>query len=358
MNGRFPAMSLPVQPPLTPMEGRPAEALPAGAGWQYEPKWDGFRCLAFRDGRTVALQAKSGEPLTRYFPEVVMALANLDRPRFVLDGEIVVIGDRGTLAWEELMQRIHPSARRVAQLSAKTPATFLAFDLIAEGDDSLLALPLVDRRKRLDKFFAKQQVNGIQLSPATVRHKEALGWLRDLEPAGLDGLVAKRLDAAYLPGSREAMVKLKPEHTADCVVAGLRRREGGQDVGALLLGLYDEAGVLHFVGATALLGSDDKKALDKLLAPLLGAPAGDAAGFTGRQPGAETRLAHAKSRDWEPLRPALVAEVRFDRFAGDHFRHPPSLVRMRPDKKPAQCTFDQVQPPTARKGHGLELIGL
>ena len=360
MKGRFPAMSLAINPPLAPMEARETDELPAGASWQYEPKWDGFRCLAFRDGRTVVLQAKSGEPLTRYFPEVVMAVASLPPlgARFVLDGEIVVIGD-GRLSYDELASRIHPSARRVAQLSARAPATFLAFDLLAENAESLAELPLADRRKRLERFFkAAGRVSGVQLSPATSKKTEALGWLRDLGAVGLDGIMAKRKEEPYRPGTREAMLKMKLERTADCVVGGLRRTGDGGAAAqvSLLLGLHDDEGVLHHVGTTAPLPEGALQGLDKLVTPLVEPP-----GFTGRQPPGRAGVPanqQARARDFEPLRAVLVCEVRYDRFIGERFRSAPVFVRWRPDKKAAQCTFAGLRPTKAAKGPGLERIGL
>lgn len=350
MKGRFPALSLAVSPPLTPMEAQLVEELPKGAGWQYEPKWDGFRCIAFRDGRTVVLQSKAGEPLTRYFPEVVMALSSVPEPRFALDGELVVIGDDGRLRYDELVQRIHPSARRVAQLSATTPATLLAFDLLAIEDESLTDEPLSKRRARLEKLFKQVEGLGLHLSPATSKRAEALGWLRELAGAGLDGLVAKRRDEPYRSGDREAMAKVKTERTADCVVGGVRRNGNGEVV-ALLLGLYGDEGALHFVGTTASLAPELTPSLAEKVAPLVGGE-----GFTGRQPAAPGRA--GRVREWEPVKPTLVCEVRYDRFTEEGFRHPPSFVRWRPDKAPSQCRFDQVRPPKKAKGHGLELIGL
>ena len=377
MNGRFPALRLPVAPPFAPMESTPVEQLPSGAGWQYEPKWDGFRCLAFRDARTVVLQSKAGEPLTRYFPETVMAVASLPHERFVLDCEIIVFSG-SKISYDELMQRIHPSARKVAQLSAKTPATLLAFDLLALGDESLIEEPLSDRRKKLEKFFKGVEVNGVQLSPATGKRPEALGWLRDLEGAGLDGIMAKRKDAPYRSGEREGMVKLKPQRTCDCVIAGVRRAPeadvsqaveghatpaaapGPGEITSLLLGLYDDEGLLHHVGTVAQLPPNAKKGLEKLLAPLHpAAGATDLGGFTGRQPPTEHKAGgHLQKRDYESLRPGLVCEVTYDRFTQDHFRHNPTFLRFRPDKKAAQCDFDQVRPPADMSGRGFDLIGL
>ena len=365
MNGRFPALKLPVSPPFAPMESTPVEELPSGAGWQYEPKWDGFRCLAFRDGRTVVLQSKAGEPLTRYFPETVMAVASLPHDRFVIDCEIIVFAStaRGSrISFEELQQRIHPSARKVAQLSAKTPATLLVFDLLALGDNSLIDASVGDRRKQLEKFFKGVEVTGVQLSPATAKRPEALGWLRDLEGAGLDGLMAKKKDAPYRTGEREGWMKMKTQRTCDCVVGGVRRSQSGGEVISLLLGLYDAEGLLHHVGTASQLPPVVKKALDKLVAPLA-LTEGDVtegSGFTGKQPPSEHRVAgHAqKARDFEPLHAGLVCEVQYDRFTQDHFRHHPTFLRWRTDKKAAKCNFEQVRPPEDKKARGFDLIGL
>jgi ATP-dependent DNA ligase len=357
MNGRFPSLTIPVRPPLSPMEARAVETLPAGSGWQFEPKWDGFRCLAFREARTVVLQSKAGEPLTRYFPEVVMAVANLPEQRFVLDGELVIVRGDGRLSFDDLQERLHPSARKVAQLSARSPATFVVFDLLAEGDDALLDEPLAERRKRLEKFFQRVAAagggDGVRLSPVTAKKSEALGWLKSLGPAGVDGVVAKKTAAGYGGGQRDAMVKLKPERTADCVVGGLRRAADGKEIAALLLGLYDDDGRLHYVGAAGGFPDKVRKGLDKAVAPLAGASA-----FTGTTPTTESRLGHGKSRDWEPLEPRLVCEVRYDRFDEDRFRHVTTFVRWRPDKPPERCTFDQVRPEAPKGARGLELIGL
>ena len=364
MNGRFPALSLAVTPPFAPMEAEPTGSLPSGAGWQYEPKWDGFRCLAFRDGRTVVLQSKSGEPLTRYFPELVMAVAQLSHQRFAIDGEVVVFAEGGRMSYDDLAQRIHPSARRVAQLSAKTPATLLVFDLLAEDDESLIEKPLADRRKRLEKFFKGQEIAGLHLSPATTKRPEALGWLKELAGAGLDGLIAKRKDEPYRAGERAGMVKMKLERTCECVVGGFRKKvdeNGGGQPSTLLLGLYDDEGLLHYVGATEALPPETRAKVAELVGPLVeppaaaGTPATSTAGFSGRGPGPEGRA--TRPRDFEAVKPALVCEVRFDRMSGDRFRTPPTLLRFRPDKKPKQCTFDQVRPPDD-VGRGFELIGL
>jgi ATP-dependent DNA ligase len=382
MNARFPALSLAVSPPLVPMEAEAVAALPSGAGWQYEPKWDGFRCLAFRDGRTVVLQSKSGEPLTRFFPELVMSLEQLDAPRFVLDGEIVVRTAEGGVSWADLQSRMHPSARKVAQLSARLPATLIAFDLLAEGDEDLSGKDLGVRRKRLERLWKASgaaelgEGSRVLLSPATGKRSEAMGWLGALGPAGVDGIVAKRKDAPYTPGARSAMAKYKPERSADCVVGGFRRGEGGR-VSALLLGLYDGAAKLHYVGTTLPLGDGARDLVAERLVALVEPP-----GFTGRMPGPasggggtrapgaslEVTLADdeddeterspvPKKRDWEPVRPGLVCEVRFERATPERFRGAPIFLRLRDDKKPAACTLDELRPP-AGTGGTLAAVGL
>ena len=351
MNGRFPSLKLPIAPPLTPMEAVPSDRLPTGAGWLYEPRWDGFRCVVFRDARVVVLQSKQGEPLTRYFPELVMAVASLPAERFVLDGEIAVIGGDGRLSYADLEERIHPSARRVAQLSGRTPATFLATELLAENDKSYLDDPLAARRKRLERFFAGVDVAGVHLSPATTRRTQATDWLKQLGDAGLDGLVARRADEAY-SGGKGAAVWYRPRRTAQCVVGGLRRASDGKDIASLLLGLHDEEGLLQFVGGTATLPPDARRGLDTLVDPLAEAP-----GFTGRSPASESRAGHVKTRDWEPLRPVLVCEVEYDHFTGDHFRHPPTFLRWLPRANPRVASFDQVRPASTGE-HGLEVLGL
>ncbi len=344
----FPPIDLPVRPPLPPMEAESAAALPAGPGgaggpgsdlWLYEPKWDGFRCLAFRRGDEVLLQSKAGQPLGRYFPEAVAGLATLPGRTWVLDGELVILAG-GTPDFEALLQRIHPAESRIAKLARDTPATFMAFDLLVdERGRSLLATPFAERRERLERMAAKWPEGGpADLSPATRDRNVAAGWLRDLA-GGLDGVVAKRLDEPYRSGER-SLVKVKRIRTADCVVGGFRWAQTGKtagQVGSLLLGLYDEQGLLHHVGFAASFTAEERKTLKPILTPLIEPP-----GFTGKAPGGPSRWSQGRNTDWEPLRPSLVCEVRYDHFAGGRFRHGSKFLRWRPDKKPAACTFAQL----------------
>jgi ATP-dependent DNA ligase len=319
------------------MEARPAEQLPRGGDWLFEPKWDGFRCLAFRDDATIALQSKSGQSLTRYFPEVVEALHKLGPRRWVLDGEIVIARD-GAPDFDALLQRIHPAKSRVARLAVETPASYQVFDLLARGRESLLEKCLRDRRAALEDFAAAFSHSGsIHLSPATTDRAAAEAWLRELAAIGLDGVVAKKLEVAYLSGSREGMVKVKRSRTADCVIGGFRWAQTGKSVGSLLLGLYDEKGSLDHVGFCSAFSAKERRDLEPLLLPRIAAP-----GFTGRAPGGPSRWSAGRSTEWEPLRPDLVCEVRYDHFTGGRFRHGTKFLRWRPDKAPEQCTFDQI----------------
>ena len=342
--GEFPEIALPVQPPFPPMEAKPASRLPGGAGWLYEPKWDGFRCLAFRKGKTVALQSKSGQPLDRYFPEMVEAFGALPLKTFALDGE-VVIETGGGLDFDALLQRIHPAASRIRRLARETPASFHAFDLLVdERGSSLVERPLADRRERLEALFGKVPKGGrILLSPATPDRKTAERWMKELAGAGLDGVIAKLLESPYLSGEREGMVKIKRVRTADCVVGGFRWAQAGSknegQIGSLLLGLYDDAGRLDHVGFSSSFTAEERRELEPILLPLREPP-----GFTGRAPGGPSRWSQGRSTEWEPLRPALVCEVRYDHFSGGRFRHGTKFLRWRPEKKPEQCTFEQVVP--------------
>ena len=320
------------------MEALPVDAIPQGNDWQYEPKWDGFRCLAFRDGSKIELQSKSEQPLARYFPELVKALSELEARRFVLDGEIAVLeGDN--FSFDALLQRIHPAASRVKILAMRTPAIFVVFDLLAEEDGrSLLSLPLSERRSRLERFAAEFFSKGgsIRLSPATLRLAEAKKWLAQTA-ATLDGIVAKRLDLDYRSGLRDGMQKIKNYRSADCVVGGFRYGKGSKMVGSLLLGLYDADGLLHHVGFTSSIAAIDRPALTKKLEKLIAPP-----GFTGSAPGGPSRWNQGKENIWHPLKPVLVVEVRYDHVTGYRFRHGTKLLRWRPDKAPAQCTMDQL----------------
>jgi ATP-dependent DNA ligase len=342
--GEFPEIDLPVHPPFPPMEAKPAARLPAGERWLFEPKWDGFRCLVFRKGGTVALQSKSGQPLDRYFPEMVEAFAALPVKTFALDGEIV-IETGGGLDFDALLQRIHPAASRIRKLARETPASYHAFDLLVdERGKSLVERPLAERRERLEALFTKLPAGGrVMLSPATPERRTAERWMKELGGAGLDGVIAKLLESPYLTGERDGMVKVKRVRTADCVVGGFRwAQAGGRNegrIGSLLLGLYDEAGRLDHVGFSSSFTAEERQELEPILLPLREPP-----GFTGRAPGGPSRWSQGRSTEWEPLRPALVCEVRYDHFSGDRFRHGTKFLRWRPEKRPDQCTFDQVRP--------------
>jgi ATP-dependent DNA ligase len=327
-----------LRPPFAPMEALSVDEVPTGPEWQYEPKWDGFRCLVFRDDDTITLQSKSGKPLTRYFPDVVEAVAALPVKSFVLDGEIVVPEGR-VFSFDALLQRIHPAASRVQKLAKETPALLILFDLLQDADGAVLAdEPLTVRRPRLEAF-AEQYLakNGrIRLSPATVKLAEANKWLKRVG-ATLDGIIAKRRDLPYRTGERTGMQKIKNYRSADCVVGGFRYNEGKPVAGSLLLGLYDDEGKLNHVGFTSSIAKEDKPALTKKLEKLIAPP-----GFTGNAPGGPSRWSTKRSAEWQPLKPALVVEVGYDHFSGDRFRHGTKLMRWRPDKSPKQCTMEQV----------------
>lgn len=331
-------MNLPIEPPYLPMEAQQVKRIPAGDGWQYEPKWDGFRCIVFRDGDTVELQSKSAKPLTRYFPEVAAAMREIAAQRFVLDGEIVIpSGD--ALSFEDLLQRIHPAESRVHRLSVETPARFIAFDLLVDEKGQLLAQePLAHRRGELERFahaYFKDSAK-LQLSPATRDHHTADEWLTSLK-TGFDGVMAKRIDLPYSSGERTGMQKIKRLRTADCVVGGFRYASKGKQVGSLLLGLYDASGLLHHVGFTSSLKAAEKQAVTDLIEPLAGGT-----GFTGRAPGGPSRWSTERSAQWVPLDPKLVVEVQYDHFSEGRFRHGTKLLRWRPDKDPKECTLGQV----------------
>jgi ATP-dependent DNA ligase len=328
-------MARSLHPPLLPMEALSVDEIPVGREWQYEPKWDGFRCLAFRDGKAITLQSKSGKPLTRYFPDVVETLLALKARRFVLDGEIVVPAGRA-FSFDALLQRIHPAASRVQKLSKETPALLIVFDLLADPDGVLIDDVLPARRKRLEAFAKKYFSKGVRLSPATIRLADAKKWLTRVG-ATLDGIIAKRRDLPYRAGDRTGMQKIKNYRSADCVVGGFRYNEGKPVVGSLLLGLYDRDGKLNHVGFTSSIPAGDKPALTEKLERLIAPP-----GFTGNAPGGPSRWSTARSAEWQPLKPSLVVEVTYDHFSGDRFRHGTRLIRWRPDKSPKQCTMDQV----------------
>ena len=331
-------MSLPIKPPFPPMEALLVEKIPSGAPWEYEPKLDGFRCLAFRDGTNVELQSKSGQPLARYFPEIVEALLKLKASKFVLDGELV-IPVKGGLSFDDLLQRIHPAASRIQKLSQSTPANYIIFDLLVdEAGKAIFEQPLVKRRQKLEKFakkyFAKNA--SIELSPKTEDYATAQKWLSSTG-IKLDGVIAKRSDLPYRSGTRDGMQKVKRMRTVDCVVGGFRYASKGKVVGSLLLGLYDEEGLLHHVGFTSSFNEAAKKELTKKLEPLIGTP-----GFTGNAPGGPSRWSTERSAEWQPLKTKLVVEVQYDHFTGGRFRHGTKFLRWRPEKKPKQCNFEQL----------------
>jgi ATP-dependent DNA ligase len=328
------ALGIPLD--LAPMESKLVSELPKDAGWQYEPKWDGFRCLAFRAGDEVEIKAKSGKSLSRFFPEVLENLRVLSAKTFVLDGELVIPVEGG-LSFEALQMRLHPAASRIARLSVETPATFIVFDcLLRKPGQSLLAKHFVERRAALEGFFEGiGERSGLSITPFTRELRKAKKWLGDRQ-VSVDGVVAKRLALPYQPGER-AMLKIKNLRTADCVVGGFRYESGQKLVGSLLLGLYDDEGLLHHVGFTSALADSEKPALTKRLEKLVAPP-----GFTGDAPGGPSRWSTARSAEWKPLRPALVVEVRYDHITGNRFRHGTGLVRWRLDKAPEQCTFEQL----------------
>jgi ATP-dependent DNA ligase len=332
------------------MEALSVDKIPKGDDWQYEPKWDGFRCLVFRDGEKVELQSKAGQPLARYFPEVVEAVLSLRANQFVLDGELVIPNATG-LSFDDLLLRIHPAESRVKKLATATPALLIVFDLLADGPKSkLFEKPLTERRRALEKFakanFGKAL---IRLSPATPDFSQAQAWYKT-PGESLDGVIAKRLDYIYRSGERQGMVKIKPIRTVDCVVGGFRYGEKTEVIGSLLLGLFDDDGLLHHVGFTSSIKSAERAALTKKLEKLKGQ------GFTGRAPGGLSRWSTARSAEWVPLKPELVVEVSYDHFTGGRFRHGTKFLRWRPDKSAQQCTLEQVAPRKQQKA--LELLGL
>jgi ATP-dependent DNA ligase len=335
-------------PVPAPMEALLAAELPLGEGWQYEPKWDGFRCIARRDGDNIEMISRSGKPLGRYFPEVIEVLRGTKDKVFTVDGELILpLADR--LDFEALQMRLHPAESRVRKLSEETPAQLMLFDMLELGGETSAEQPLRERRKVLEKFYGTNAVDGLLLSPSTDDRERALGWLKRSGGA-LDGVIAKRVDRPYRFGER-AMVKVKQLRTADCLVGGFRYAEKKREVGSLLLGLYDEDGSLHHVGFTSALAAKERPALTKTLEKLIEPP-----GFTGNAPGGPSRWANARSMEWQPLRPELVVEVRYDQVTGRRFRHGTALLRWRPDKAPTQCTFEQLAP-ELRPSEIAELFG-
>jgi ATP-dependent DNA ligase len=337
-----------LKPPIPPMEARSVEEIPTGDEWQYEPKWDGFRCIAFRDGDQIYLQSKNGQPLARYFPDIADAVARLAAKRFVLDGELVV-PVRGALSFDELQLRLHPAASRVAKLARAHPATYIVFDLLAEDTRSYLKLPLHERRQLLEKFGRSNfaSAKNVRLSAATTELRIANEWFKRTG-GDLDGIIAKRIDAAYASGERTAAVKVKQIRTADCVVGGFRYASGARVIGSLLLGLYGNDGLLHHVGFTSAFTREQRRELTKKFEALKKAP-----GFTGNAPGGPSRWSTERTGEWEPVAPKIVVEVAYDHFTGDRFRHGTRFLRWRPDKDPRQCTMDQVE---HREGKGMALL--
>ena len=330
-------MALSLSPPYPPMEAKRVDKVPAGDGWLFEPKWDGFRAIIFRDQDDVAIQSKAGQPLARYFPEIVEAIRGLKSKEVVLDGEIVVPID-GRLSFDHLLQRIHPADKRVRKLAAETPSNYFAFDLLALKSKDLTKLPIEERREKLNAFFEGEVKNDlISLSPATTDRKVALQWFDKFGTLGLDGVMAKRIGEPYHSGDREGMVKVKHLKTADCVVGGFRYGEGTKTVGSLLLGLYDDEGRLVYIGHTSSIRKSDRADLTKKLEAIQ-----DENPFEVRVPGGPSRWASEKSSEWIPVRPELVCEVEYDYFSQGRFRHGSKLLRWRPDKEPRQCTMDQV----------------
>jgi ATP-dependent DNA ligase len=339
-----------IRPPVEPMLAKLAEELPRGDGFLYEPKWDGFRCLVFRDGKEIYLQSRELKPLDRYFPELIEPLAREIPERCVLDGEIVIAGPGG-LEFEALLLRIHPAASRVKLLASQTPASYVAFDLLSLDDQDLLDHPFSERRDKLERALSKARPP-IHLTPATRDVAIARDWFSRFEGAGLDGVVAKRLDSLYLPGKRE-MVKVKHARTADCVVAGFRWHKNGPGtmIGSLLLGLYDDEGTLHHVGITSSFTTARRKELVQELEPLRERALDDhpwkewggAQEGNQRMPGAASRWNRGKDLSWEPLRPERVCEVAYDHLQGDRFRHATHFLRWRPDKDTRSCRYDQLE---------------
>ncbi len=325
------------------MEAKSVESIPTGEGWQYEPKWDGFRCLAFRDGKQVVLQSKAGQPLTRYFPELIAALLQIKMSRFVLDGEIVIMRD-GRLSFDDLLMRIHPAESRIDKLSKQTPCTLVLFDLLVDADGSVLTgMPLRNRRERLEGFYASlEKPSLLKLSAATSNVVTARRWKTELAETGCDGVVAKALDEPYLSGER-SMRKIKRIRSADCVVGGFRYASKGNFIGSLLLGLYGEDGLLHHVGFTSSFNQKQRRELLEVLKPYVGGQ-----GFTGNAPGGPSRWSTARSAEWERLEPRLVVEVSYDHFSSERFRHGTKFLRWRPEKRPESCTFEQVRGGGAR----------
>jgi ATP-dependent DNA ligase len=326
---------LPVPTSTLPMEAKLVDDLPAEGDWQYEPKWDGFRCLVFRDGDKVELRSKSGKPLGRYFPEIAEMFLRTKLDRYVVDGELLIAQGK-SFSFDALQMRLHPAESRIRKLAKETPASFTAFDLLVDTDGtSLIDQPLKKRRAALEQLVPRLRADRVSISPATTNRATALKWLRH-GGVNLDGVIAKRLDGPYVPGER-SMLKVKRMRTADCVVGGFRYGEGSDEVASLLLGLYNPQGKLDHVGFTSSIPHAERSALTKELEALRAPP-----GFTGNAPGGPSRWSTERSSAWVPLKPVLVAEVRFDHVTQQRFRHGTKFLRWRPDKSPRQCTYEQL----------------
>ncbi len=326
-----------VKTTLFPMEAQLVAELPTGKQWRYEPKWDGFRCLAYKRDKKIILKSKSGKPLNRYFPDIVTMLQKLPTKNFVLDGELLILKNGG-YSFGDLQMRLHPAASRVAKLVTEAPATFVIFDLLEnEAGDNLTTTRFADRRAELKKFHTKYggKRKNLLLSPQTTSLKTAQGWLKK-SGWRIDGIVAKNAEDIYAPGER-VMRKYKVIRTADCVVGGFRYGTGSKEVASLLLGLYGDDGLLNHVGFTSSIPKDERKALTKKLEKIVVKP-----GFTGKAPGGPSRWSTDRSADWQPLKPELVVEVAFDQVTDSRFRHGTKLVRYRPDKLPKQCKMEQI----------------
>jgi ATP-dependent DNA ligase len=341
--------SLPVRPPVAPMLAKLTRDLPRDPGLYYEPKWDGFRCIVFREGDDVELGSRNEKPLTRYFPELVEALRRNLPERIVLDGEIVIASAKG-LDFDALSQRIHPADSRVRMLAETTPASFVAFDLLALDETSFMDSPYAERRTQLEKALKKSKPP-VHLTPATTDPDIAADWFARFEGAGLDGVVAKPADLGYLPDKR-AVLKVKHQRTADCVVAGFRTHKDGAGIGSLLLGLFDDAGTLHHVGVASGFSVARRRELVDEIEPLRKNAMKDhpwagwaEAQTSGRAPGGMNRWNAGKDMTWEPVRPEAVCEVSYDHLQEDRFRHATSFVRWRPDRNPDSCTYDQLDTP-------------
>jgi ATP-dependent DNA ligase len=340
----------PLDPPIEPMLAKLATELPRGDGWLFEPKWDGFRAIVFRDRDRIYIQSRDLKPLDRYFPELAPSFRDTLPARCVVDGEIVIATAHG-LDFDALQMRLHPAASRVQKLAAETPASFVAFDLLAEDDHDLRPHPQAERRRRLEEALPRTS-GAVRLTPCRRERGIAEEWFHRFEGAGLDGVVAKHESTTYQPGKR-AMVKVKHVRTADCVVAGFRWHKQGPGtlVGSLLLGLYDDAGTLHHVGVTSAFRTDVRRRLAEELAPLRADALAshpwrdwmDVANGAVRMPGAQSRWSAGKDLSWEPLRIERVCEVTYDHLQGARFRHATIFVRWRPDKRPADCRYDQLE---------------